>query len=130
MTTDRSYRKALPPRAAIAELLRNRGTQFDPQRRRRAPRDRDATRWLPSAFREPLVERLGPDHVVAGGRRKLLELQVEHLAEHRGRDRAHLVDRDVARPSSRAIVVNAASSSPQAVIHSVNGAGSRSTFSA
>ena len=34
------------------------------------------------------------------------------------------------RPSSRAIVVNAASSSPQAVIHSVNGAGSRSTLSA
>ena len=35
-----------------------------------------------------------------------------------------------ARPSSRAIVVNCASSSPQAVIHSVNGAGSRSTLSA
>src|SRR5207342_2451391 len=35
-----------------------------------------------------------------------------------------------ARPSSRAIVVNAASSSPQAVIHSVNGAGSRSTLRA
>ena len=34
------------------------------------------------------------------------------------------------RPSSRAIVVNDASSSPQAVIHSVNGAGSRSTLSA
>ena len=34
------------------------------------------------------------------------------------------------RPSSRAIVVNAASSSPHAVIHSVNGAGSRSTLSA
>ena len=32
--------------------------------------------------------------------------------------------------SSRAIVVKAASSSPQAVIHSVNGAGSRSTLSA
>jgi len=34
------------------------------------------------------------------------------------------------RPVSAAIVVNAASSRPQAVIHSVNGAGSRSTFSA
>ena len=34
------------------------------------------------------------------------------------------------RPSSRTIVVNSASSSPQAVIHSVNGAGSRSTLSA
>ena len=34
------------------------------------------------------------------------------------------------RPSSRASVVKAASSSPQAVIQSVNGAGSRSTFSA
>ena len=33
-------------------------------------------------------------------------------------------------PSSCAIVVNCASSSPHAVIHSVNGAGSRSTFSA
>src|SRR5438093_8928967 len=32
------------------------------------------------------------------------------------------------RPSSRAIVVNIASSSPQAVIHCVNGATSRSTF--
>ena len=31
MTTDRSYRKALSSSAAIAELLRNRGTQFDPQ---------------------------------------------------------------------------------------------------
>ncbi len=31
MTTDRSYRKALSTSAAIAELLRNRGTQFDPQ---------------------------------------------------------------------------------------------------
>src|SRR5207302_11159375 len=34
------------------------------------------------------------------------------------------------RSSSRAIVVNIASSSPHAVIHSVNGAGSRSTLSA
>ena len=34
------------------------------------------------------------------------------------------------RPSSRAIEVKAASSSPQAVIHSVNGAGSRSTLRA
>ena len=34
------------------------------------------------------------------------------------------------RPSSRDIVVKAASSRPQAVIQSVNGAGSRSTFSA
>jgi HD-GYP domain-containing protein (c-di-GMP phosphodiesterase class II) len=30
MTTDRSYRKALPREEAIAELVRNRGTQFDP----------------------------------------------------------------------------------------------------
>jgi HD-GYP domain-containing protein (c-di-GMP phosphodiesterase class II) len=30
MTTDRSYRKALPREEAVAELLRNRGTQFDP----------------------------------------------------------------------------------------------------
>jgi HD-GYP domain-containing protein (c-di-GMP phosphodiesterase class II) len=30
MTTDRSYRKALPWEEAVAELLRNRGTQFDP----------------------------------------------------------------------------------------------------
>jgi HD-GYP domain-containing protein (c-di-GMP phosphodiesterase class II) len=30
MTTDRSYRKALPRAEAVAELLRNRGTQFDP----------------------------------------------------------------------------------------------------
>ena len=34
------------------------------------------------------------------------------------------------RPSSRATVVKAVSSRPQAVIHSVNGAGSRSTLSA
>src|SRR5581483_7824332 len=38
--------------------------------------------------------------------------------------------RSSGRPSSRAIVVKAASSRPQAVIQSVNGAGSRSTFSA
>jgi HD-GYP domain-containing protein (c-di-GMP phosphodiesterase class II) len=31
MTTDRAYRKALSPEAAISELLRNRKTQFDPQ---------------------------------------------------------------------------------------------------
>ena len=30
MTTDRSYRKALPLEAAIAELRRVAGTQFDP----------------------------------------------------------------------------------------------------
>jgi HD-GYP domain-containing protein (c-di-GMP phosphodiesterase class II) len=30
MTTDRSYRKALPHEEAVAELVRNRGTQFDP----------------------------------------------------------------------------------------------------
>ena len=30
MTTDRSYRKALPREEAVAELVRNRGTQFDP----------------------------------------------------------------------------------------------------
>ena len=29
MTTDRSYRKALPLSEAIAELRRNAGTQFD-----------------------------------------------------------------------------------------------------
>jgi putative nucleotidyltransferase with HDIG domain len=31
MTSDRSYRSALPPEEARAELLRGRGTQFDPQ---------------------------------------------------------------------------------------------------
>jgi HD-GYP domain-containing protein (c-di-GMP phosphodiesterase class II) len=31
MTTDRAYRAALPEREATAELLRCRGTQFDPQ---------------------------------------------------------------------------------------------------
>jgi len=31
MTTDRSYRRALPPRDAFAELVRCRGTHFDPQ---------------------------------------------------------------------------------------------------
>jgi HD-GYP domain-containing protein (c-di-GMP phosphodiesterase class II) len=31
MTTDRSYRKALPHEEAVAELVRNRGTQFDPR---------------------------------------------------------------------------------------------------
>ena len=30
MTTDRSYRKAMPLEAAIAELRRCAGTQFDP----------------------------------------------------------------------------------------------------
>ncbi len=31
MTTDRSYRKALPLAAALEELRRNRGGQFDPR---------------------------------------------------------------------------------------------------
>ena len=30
MTSDRSYRKALPAKEAVAELHRGRGTQFDP----------------------------------------------------------------------------------------------------
>ncbi len=30
MTSDRPYRKALPPENAIAELYRYSGTQFDP----------------------------------------------------------------------------------------------------
>jgi HD-GYP domain-containing protein (c-di-GMP phosphodiesterase class II) len=30
MTTDRSYRKAIPLEGAIEELERTRGTQFDP----------------------------------------------------------------------------------------------------
>jgi HD-GYP domain-containing protein (c-di-GMP phosphodiesterase class II) len=30
MTTDRSYRKALPPAEAVAELQRCSGTDFDP----------------------------------------------------------------------------------------------------
>jgi HD-GYP domain-containing protein (c-di-GMP phosphodiesterase class II) len=30
MTTDRSYRKALPVAEAVGELHRNSGTQFDP----------------------------------------------------------------------------------------------------
>jgi HD-GYP domain-containing protein (c-di-GMP phosphodiesterase class II) len=31
MTSDRSYRKALPQHEAVAELRRGRGTQFDPR---------------------------------------------------------------------------------------------------
>ena len=31
MTSDRSYRKAMPVAEAVAELQRGRGTQFDPQ---------------------------------------------------------------------------------------------------
>lgn len=31
MTTDRSYRKALPKERAVAELKRNKGKQFSPQ---------------------------------------------------------------------------------------------------
>jgi HD-GYP domain-containing protein (c-di-GMP phosphodiesterase class II) len=30
MTEDRAYRKALSPRAAVAELQQHAGTQFDP----------------------------------------------------------------------------------------------------
>ena len=42
MTTDRSYRKALPLEDALAELQRNRGTQFDPDVVDVAGRDRRA----------------------------------------------------------------------------------------
>ena len=56
--------------------------------------------------------------------------EVEDVRERRRGVRAATSSTGTGRPSSRAIVVNAASSSPHAVIHSVNGAGSRSTFSA
>ena len=56
-------------------------------------------------------------------------VSVKDLGE-RGERRPRISSTVTGRPSSRAIVVNAASSSPQAVIHSVNGAGSRSMFSA
>ena len=64
---------------------------------------------------------------VVGG--KLLELEVEHLGDRLDRTGRTSSTRSV-RSSSCAMVVNCASSSPQAVIHSVNGAGSRSTLSA
>ena len=74
------------------------------------------------------MDRLRPQAVaVLGG--QLLELELEDLrsaAPPRGRTSSTVTG----RPSSSAIVVNRASSSPQAVIQSVNGAGSRSTLSA
>ena len=81
-----------------------------------------------SSSRERGVDRLRPEAcpLVRG---QLLELEPEDVRDRSDRRRPHLLDGD-RRSSSRAIVVNAASSSPQAVIQSVNGAGSRSTFSA
>ena len=72
------------------------------------------------------VQRLGPQARLVAG--ELLEGEVEDRGERRPRDGRPR------RPSraagARATVVKAASSIPQAVIQSVNGAGSRSTFSA
>ena len=48
MTTDRSYRKALPHEVAIAELRRNSGTQFDPdvvEALRRRRKHLDSAAW-------------------------------------------------------------------------------------
>ena len=74
------------------------------------------------------MDRLGPEPAAVLGR-QLLEREAEDLLERSRGERAHLVDRD--RPAELARDRReAASSSPQAVIHSVNGAGSRSTFSA
>ena len=75
------------------------------------------------------MHRLRPEAVARPSRRELLELEAEHLRERveaRGRTSSTVTG----RPSSRATVVNAASSSPHAVIQSVKGAGSRSTLSA
>ena len=79
-------------------------------------------------MRDLLVDGLRPEAGAVLGR-QLLELEPEDLGERRGGGRPDIVDGD-RTPSSRAIVVKAASSSPQAVIQSVNGAGSRSTLSA
>ena len=65
----------------------------------------------------------------AGPSRAARQREVEHLRQRRDR-RGRTSSTESGRPSSRAIVVNDASSRPQAVIHSVNGAGSRSTLSA
>ena len=62
--------------------------------------------------------------------RELLELEPEHLRKRRDSAAGFTSSTVTGRPSSRAIVVNSASSSPQAVIHSVNGDGSRSTLRA
>ena len=61
--------------------------------------------------------------------RQLLEGEVEDFRERGGRvGRTSSTASD--RPSSAERVVNSAPSSPHAVIHSVKGAASRSTFSA
>ena len=75
------------------------------------------------------MHRLGPEAGALLGR-KLLEGEPEDLLERRAAACGRTSSTVTGRPSSRAIVVNAASSSPHAVIHSVNGAGSRSTLSA
>ena len=61
--------------------------------------------------------------------RERLEPQPEDIGDRARGGGAHVVDMS-GRSSSRAIVVNWAPSRPHAVIQSVNGAGSRSTFRA
>ena len=79
-------------------------------------------------FRRVVCGRADPEARTLVGR-ELLEVEIEDFLE-RGGACGLTSSTVIARPISRSMVVNAASSSPQAVIHSVNGAGSRSTFSA
>ena len=79
MTSDRSYRAALPAEEALAEILRNSGTQFDPA----------AVRAFLSVYQSRFVGTVHHGHFArsfAGGRLPLSESLKKAIAEAAGLD--------------------------------------------
>ena len=81
MTSDRSYRSAMPAEEALAEVLRNSGTQFDPA----------AVRAFLSVYQQRFVGTVHHSHLAAakadpGGHRELSESLKQAIAEAAGLD--------------------------------------------
>ena len=135
VSQSRGARRRLPRRVPRRRAVHRARAGRVPRPPAQAPRGADRGRGRRRGSRsglargELLVHGLGPEPgAVLGG--ELLEGEPEHVGEGLDAPRAGCRRRRSAGPSSRATVVKAASSSPHAVIHCVNGAGSRSTLSA
>jgi putative nucleotidyltransferase with HDIG domain len=78
MTSDRTYRNALPAEEALAELLRNSGTQFDPS----------AVRAFLSVYQKRFVGTVHHRHLsgAPGGPSELSEALKQAIAEAAGLD--------------------------------------------